>query len=369
MNLRRTSFLILAAILGFGAIIRADAIALQHLPATSRVSDLAAAGPHTVAVLTDTWTDAARADRAVPVKIYYPSDRNDPAPVVIVSHGLGGSREGYAYLGRHLASYGYIAVHVTHEGSDTAALTTAIAQSIGVQAALKLIAAKPANIINRPKDLSFAIDRLLDLNKADGQLKGRIDSERIGVAGHSFGAYTVMAVAGQHFFLKSGQEVNLGDHRVRAAVVMSPPVNALEARQFVPITIPMLLMTGTLDQSPLGTGGGPDDRRKIFDMLTGCDRYLLVFDGGDHMVFSGSGRALSFTRLPGTTGDAARDATFQALVRKSSQQFFDAYLKGIDASKHWLTANDGAKADVGVNGSWSASAKDTASTQTKPNGK
>ena len=54
----------------------------------------------------------------MPVKIYYPVDLSEPAPAVIVSHGLGGSREGYAYLGRHLASHGYVVVHVTHLGSD-----------------------------------------------------------------------------------------------------------------------------------------------------------------------------------------------------------------------------------------------------------
>ena len=43
-----------------------------------------------------------------------------------VSHGLGGSHEGYAYLGRHLASHGYVVVHVTHLGSDTDALRDAM---------------------------------------------------------------------------------------------------------------------------------------------------------------------------------------------------------------------------------------------------
>lgn len=357
MNPTQISCLILTVVFIFGGMIRADAITTKRTPATTAAVDAAAAGPHAVAVLTDVWTDPARAGRAVPVKIYYPSDSAIAAPVVVVSHGLGGSREGYAYLGRHLASYGYVAVHLTHIGSDTNALSAAIAQAAGVQAALKLIAAQPANIINRPKDVSFAISRLLELNQADGPLQGRIDPERIGVAGHSFGAYTVMAVAGEHFFLKSGQEVTFGDPRVKAAVVMSPPANKLEPRQFAPITIPLLLMTGTLDQSPVGTGGGPDDRRKIFDMLAGCDRYLLVFTGGDHMVFGSEGRVLGFAHLPGTEGDASKDASFQAFVKKSSRQFFDAYLQGDNAAKRWLAADNGAPAELGENGTWSVKAK------------
>jgi predicted dienelactone hydrolase len=52
-----------------------------------------------------------------------PATGPGPFPVIVFSHGLGGSREGYKYLGRHWASYGYVAVHVEHLGSDTAAFT------------------------------------------------------------------------------------------------------------------------------------------------------------------------------------------------------------------------------------------------------
>ena len=40
------------------------------------------------------------------------------APVVLFSHGLGGSREGYGYLGSYWAAHGYVAVHLQHIGSD-----------------------------------------------------------------------------------------------------------------------------------------------------------------------------------------------------------------------------------------------------------
>jgi len=354
MNATRLSFLLLAAALVWAGISGRPTVAGTQPPATVAVEALAPAGPHQVQILTDIWIDTARADRAVPVKIYYPADGQDPAPVVIVSHGLGGSRDGLAYFGRHLASCGYIAVHLTHTGSDTEALLAAMGQTTGAQAALQLVAAKPANFINRPKDVSFAITHLLELNQTDGPLRSRIDPERIGVAGHSFGAYTAMAVAGEHFFPQSGQEVNLGDARVKAAVVMSPPARNPEARQFARITIPLLLMTGTLDQSPIGSGGGPEQRRQIFTMLTGCDHYLVVFTGGDHLAFDGKARVAAFAQLPGTNGDPAMDATFQALVKKSSQQFFDAYLKNDQACQRWLTADDGAQADLGGNGTWSA---------------
>jgi len=330
-------------------------VLLQATAAAAPAEDFSADGPHKVETLTEDWTDAARGGRVVPVKIYYPADLSAPAPVVIFSHGLGGSREGYGYLGDHLASHGYIAVHVTHAGSDNEALRDAFgdaaagaADAQAVIAALRKVAANPANVVNRPKDISFAIDQLLEINKKEGPLKDRIDREKIGVAGHSFGGYTAIAVAGQTF--PGG--ITFGDKRVKAVVAMSPPVRQPNAKQFEPITIPVLIMTGTLDESPLGGGGGADERLKVFNMLTGCQRYLLVFEGGDHMVFSGRSANADRVKLPGNAGDRAKDPEFQAFVKASTLRFFDAYLKGDDAAKRWLTADDGAKAALGSNGTW-----------------
>ena len=64
-----------------------------------------------------TWHDAGR-NRNVPAKVYYPANAKEPCPVIIFSHGLGGNREGYAYLGEHWAGCGYISVHLQHIGSD-----------------------------------------------------------------------------------------------------------------------------------------------------------------------------------------------------------------------------------------------------------
>lgn len=80
---------------------------------------LAHAATNSVEVLRDDWRDAKR-DRVVPVKIYSPKSGAAPFPVIIFSHGLGGSREGYEYLGRHWASHGYVSVHLQHAGSDDA---------------------------------------------------------------------------------------------------------------------------------------------------------------------------------------------------------------------------------------------------------
>jgi hypothetical protein len=66
------------------------------------------------------WKDAAR-DRSVPAKLYLPARPSLGAgsvPLVVFSHGIGGSMDGYSYLGRYFAAHGYASLHVQHVGSD-----------------------------------------------------------------------------------------------------------------------------------------------------------------------------------------------------------------------------------------------------------
>ncbi|HWX21114.1 MAG TPA: hypothetical protein VN578_14530 [Candidatus Binatia bacterium] len=47
--------------------------------------------------------------RGIPLRVYLPV-KAASAPVVLFSHGLGGSRTGSAFLGEHWAARGYVAV-------------------------------------------------------------------------------------------------------------------------------------------------------------------------------------------------------------------------------------------------------------------
>ena len=65
------------------------------------------------------WFDDVR-ERAVPIRLYQPSEATTttPVPLIIFSHGIGGSRLGSSYLGRYWASHGLASLHVQHVGSD-----------------------------------------------------------------------------------------------------------------------------------------------------------------------------------------------------------------------------------------------------------
>ncbi len=60
--------------------------------------------------------DEAR-QREVPLRVYLPAGAK-PSPVVLFSHGLGGTRDNCVYLGKHWAARGYVAVFLQHPGSD-----------------------------------------------------------------------------------------------------------------------------------------------------------------------------------------------------------------------------------------------------------
>ena len=65
---------------------------------------LATSSTNAPAHLDLTVHDAAR-DRNIPLLVYLPTN-TAPAPVVLFSHGLGGSRNGSAFLGEHWAARG-----------------------------------------------------------------------------------------------------------------------------------------------------------------------------------------------------------------------------------------------------------------------
>jgi predicted dienelactone hydrolase len=295
-------------------------------PAKDKPEYKKAPGPHEVRAVLYDWEDEKRG-RAVPVKIYYPADLQAPAPLVVFSHGLGGTREGYEYLGRHWASYGYVSLHIQHVGSDDAVWR---GQEHPMQA-MRQAAIRPENAVNRVRDVSFVLDEVAKLAKVPGELEGRVDLTKVGLAGHSFGANTTLVAAGQVFLLPGGQTVGFAEPRIKAAIPMSAPVpwtrNELD-RAFAAVAIPCLHMTGTLDDSPIGETQAAD-RRLPFDHINGAEQYLVTFTGGDHMIFSGRPRTEA-------SAMGEKDALFQDLIRQATIAFWDAYLVGDTRAKSWL---------------------------------
>jgi predicted dienelactone hydrolase len=276
--------------------------------------------------LDEQWHDAAR-DRAIPVRIYHAPGEVAPHPVILFSHGVGGSRSGYAYLARHWASHGYVCVHLEHLGTNASVWKGAV----DVKAALREAATDPANIIDRALDVRFAIDRLERLAGEAGPLAGRLDLGRIGVAGHSMGAYTVLAATGQLLSDAQGRECSLPDQRIKAAIVMSPTAPQCKDqldRIFAGIRVPMMHLTGTRDESPIGLTPAAE-RRTAFDHIRARDQFLVLFRNADHMAFVDLKRG-----APGR----GRQAVFHPRILAATTAFWDGYLKGNAQAQRWLSA-------------------------------
>ena len=289
-----------------------------------------APGPAAVQTMLCDWTDPSR-NRQVLAKIYYPQT-GTALPVILFSHGLGGTREGYEYLGRHWASWGYVSVHLQHVGSDDAVWRGV--PPAQARAAMNRAAANPMNAINRPLDVKFALDQLTRMNQEEGPLKGRLDLTRVGMAGHSFGGWTTMACIGQTHPALAGRASPLADPRIKAAIAMSAPAPKGDPEKSVAnIRVPLMHMTGTLDDSPIGDTKA-SERRIAFDALNGPEQYLVIFNGGDHMIFSGRTRGLN--GIGGTKGDPAKDALFHDLILQGTTAFWDYYLKGDATAGEWL---------------------------------
>lgn len=279
--------------------------------------DEAPASRPAVSIVDETWHDSAR-DRDVPVRLYLPAKQNKPAPTIVVSHGLGDTRLAMSYACEPWAADGFVVVTLQHIGSDDSVWKT-VKPSERFGAILK--AASNEQFLLRCGDVKFALDELTRHTAMNGSLKDRIDVDRIGLAGHSFGALTVQALIGQHYPSDRARETPLKDDRVKAAIVMSPGIEGVvdAATAFNDITVPVFHFTGTVDVVT-GLGTTPASRRRVpYDRSVASDRYLLIFDRGDHMVFSG--------HRPAGANDTRYDH-IQAAVARTSTEFWEATLRG-----------------------------------------
>jgi len=313
---RRLSCLFVAIVLLFAV----------RAPAAERVYDpLAVSEQNRFQTLDFTVKDQGR-QREIPIRVYLPSEKT-PAPVVLFSHGLGGSRAGYAYLGRHWALRGYVAVFLEHRGSDASAVP--IQRATGVR-----------NFLLRVKDVPAVLDQLERWNTSDGHaLAGMLDLSRIGMSGHSFGAATTQALSGQVF---SHGTFSYTDLRIKAAIAFSPssPGRGGDSKEaFGSVKIPWMLMTGTRDFTGIGRGD-LKSRLAVFAALPPGGKYELVLDGAEHSVFT--------DRIP-PRETGKRD--YHRIILALSTAFWDAWLCRDMAARTWLDG-DGPRSVLEKNDRW-----------------
>ena len=266
-------------------------------------------------------------NRNVPIKVHLPVAKtgSERLPVVLVSHGAGGSWDANYAQARHLATHGYVVLALEHVGSNTQAL---LDSGLDHDLAIYLMTRSADEVLGRPKDVSFAIDKAVQWNSSHKKLKGRMNLDKIGILGHSFGAYTVLASTGMRPALDwlnppqgSGLAPSLRDKRIDCGVALSPQGPGepffLENR-YGYLKTPTLGITGSKD---VQQGALPWNRRRAFELWPAGDKYLAWLNNAEHSAFSDSTGSGLYMPPSESRADA------QPIVRVATLLFFNVYLK------------------------------------------
>lgn len=229
--------------------------------------------------------------------------RPDKFPLIVLSHGTGGTAQSMAWLATALAARGYIVAAINHPGNNALAPHTVQGFMLWWLRAL---------------DLTTALDNILK----DDEFGPRIDPQRIGAAGFSLGGYTVIELAGgitsrrmlgenctepaNRTSCKSppefpdllakakalaesdpafdealrGDSASFRDPRIRAAFAIAPVIGpAVTPASLAAITIPVAIVAGAADSI------APVDANAKYYASRIPHAELTIFPGADHYVF------------------------------------------------------------------------------------
>ncbi len=223
-------------------------------------------------------------ERAVPVRLWLPE--GTIRAWILFSVGFGGERSGYAYLGRAWAERGLATAVIEHVGSNLDVLKSLPGQhreERNRQVALRV--GDKDELAARPRDVLLVYSHLQE----------RIGTLPLGLAGHSFGTYTVMAAQGLATVpVLPSLEQAVSEARSCMIISPQPPGVLFSPRVLGSVGMPTLVVTGTKD-GPLHGEGDYHARAAVYDHLPPSDRNLVVLDGVEHMAFANIGLGLAPT--------------------------------------------------------------------------
>ncbi len=279
--------------------------------------------------------DASR-NKDLHVHVTYPV-ANKPLPTIVFSHGAGGSKNSYPYLSQYWAENGFIVIQPTHAdsiGKPKNAL-------IGLRKLMSEIHKLPTDYPgwnNRFRDITFVID---SVDKIQKECNIQIDMQRLGVGGHSYGAFTAVIIGGgkvpkvaQKFVAKDPR-----DSRVKAIMAISPQALRTDKERFgfdddtswQNITEPAMFMTGTYDQTGWTKAA---ERRQAFAGCPAGGKFFVMIEGANHMTFAGrtaaknasKGIAGMFARTIGPPEKGDHELMLKA-IQFTSTKFWNVFVK------------------------------------------
>lgn len=373
---------LLATMLGFIAFV--PSVGMAGEPTGAQPPDLLVVGPFPVGVTTAVFVDSSRTDnvtkqpRTLVTEIWYPATdeakqmpknrysdfmpggvtpeieelvrktyklstaevdklywneahRNAPVrpgrfPLVVFSHGHGGSRHQNTFWCDYLASHGYIIVSPDHTGNARWTI-------IDGKVITSVSGERMRSTIDRPLDVCFLLDQMIRWDQGgDPRFAGRIDTDHAAIAGMSFGSFTAHWASDR-------------DPRFKAVVAMSgAPLTHTN------LTVPSLRMLGTEDRTlgPLGNSL----IRTNHTQHTG-PAFLLELKNGGHYSFTdvfkldkNFGDGIGAGKRQGTNEPfeyTSMELTYQ-IINSYSVAFLGYFLK--DQKEYWSFLSDNHWADV-----------------------
>ncbi len=250
-----------------------------------------------------------------------PDLENGPYPLVISSHGGGGTYMITAYLHEHLASYGFVVMAFYHPGNTIGDAMAAQTEEQQIADAERAIDA----LVHRPRDVSRVID-FAETEMANENLAGLVDTDRIAVIGLSYGGYTTLAAAGARLHISALEDIcaagtytsglvtglctrhgdglaeredqlitlagvdaqagglmpSLGDERVDAIVAISPLADVFGQDGLASVQLPTLLLNGTHDPMTIPSFNAD----MVWATISSPERVRVTFENAGH-VFAG----------------------------------------------------------------------------------
>jgi predicted dienelactone hydrolase len=291
MKIRSRSFI------GALALVLTVSIGLASCSSSSPSNDPAAAGPYGVGFRTIQIVDATR-NRPLDVTIWYPvaaGTTGTPAryallpttytdsevaiadapiiadeklPLLIYSHGSGGLNFISAFITEHLASQGFVVIAANHTGN------TAIDNFVNA------MVSQDQNDMNRPADITAAIDGMLARNADSADpLHNKIDPDRIGLFGHSYGGYTALATVGGH---STSLGSTVPDKRIKAVIGLAPYTTRLTATELAAVDVPTMMLAGTKDiTTPTNTNAAV-----AYESISGRPLVMVEMTDAAHQSFT-----------------------------------------------------------------------------------
>ena len=344
-------------------------------------------GPHAIGMTEYRWTDESRPERftrdpgdlrSVAVRVWYPTDEAGeggamyvqdmaefgdgqdfvpvihvrtnaiqdaaaapgPFPVLVYSHGGGWTRFTGTFTTEELASHGYVVVSVGHngfnktqflpDGSSVVADTLTYPEGTGD---LYSDAVGGWDYLDEhvfPEwnaDAAFVLDQLEMLNAGDGGLAGRLDLDRIGMYGWSFGGANSI-------------EMSAVDERVKAAIDHDGQLFGVAPRQGT--SRPIMLMHGDVVaetppfEDPDSIAAYNDALERLMADVRATDARLKAASRGDwyDITIAGSNHG-SFSDLvlfiPGSS-PGIEPVRGHEIINALTLAFFDRYLKSAQAT-------------------------------------